>query len=98
MTYERVNWKNNGESGATPINKDNLNNMDEGIANSFTTISNLYTALGLNTDTYESTETYAVDDMVVYNNTLYSCNTADTTGTWDSTKWDIVPVLEESEE
>lgn len=29
--YVPVGWKNKGESGAKPINKTNLNHMDEGI-------------------------------------------------------------------
>lgn len=31
MIYERVNWLNKGETGAKPINKTNLNQMDKGI-------------------------------------------------------------------
>lgn len=32
MDYERINWLNEGEAGAKPINKTNLNKMDEAIA------------------------------------------------------------------
>lgn len=56
-------------------------------------VSNLLVALGLDTDTYSTSTTYAVGDTVVYNNTVYECNTANTTGTWDSTKWDLVPII-----
>lgn len=31
MIYERINWLNKGETGAKPINKTNLNQMDKGI-------------------------------------------------------------------
>lgn len=33
MAYQRLNWLNKGETGAIPINKTNLNHMDEGIYN-----------------------------------------------------------------
>lgn len=56
-------------------------------------VNNLLVALGLDTDTYSTSTTYAVGDTVVHNNTVYECNTANTTGTWDSTKWDLVPII-----
>lgn len=31
MAYQKLNWLNKGETGAIPINKDNLNHMDNGI-------------------------------------------------------------------
>ena len=38
---------------------------------------------------YDSTETYAVGDVVTYNGTLYKCNTAiGTAETFDPSKWD----------
>jgi len=33
MAYERINWLNKVETDAKPINKTNLNIMDEGIYN-----------------------------------------------------------------
>ena len=51
-------------------------------------------ALGLGTDTYDSTETYNEGDIVIYNYTIYECNADNTTGTWDSTKWDEVPIID----
>lgn len=39
---------------------------------------------------YDSASTYAVDDMVSYNGSVWKCNTASTTGTWDPTYWDYV--------
>lgn len=50
------------------------------------------TALGLNTDTYSTTTSYAVGDMVIYNNQIYECISA-TSGTWNSSKWTLVPIL-----
>lgn len=52
-------------------------------------------ALGLSVDTYSTSTSYAVDDLVIYDNTIYSCNTA-TSGAWDSSKWDIVQNLDPS--
>ena len=49
-------------------------------------------------DAYDSTATYAVGDYCIYENALYKCNTASTTGTWDSSKWDAVTVDEEVKE
>lgn len=33
MAYEIIDWKNKGETGAKPINRDNLRHMDNGILN-----------------------------------------------------------------
>lgn len=57
-------------------------------------ITKVLTALGLNVDTYSSSSTYAVGDMVVYNNTIYECTTAISTAEeWNSSKWTIVPII-----
>ena len=45
-------------------------------------------------DTYDSTVQYAVGDYCIHDNIFYKCN-ANTTGTWDSTKWDIINVSDE---
>lgn len=39
---------------------------------------------------YNSASTYAVDDTVSYGGSVWKCNTASTTGTWDPTHWDYV--------
>lgn len=49
-------------------------------------------------DAYDSTHTYNVGDYCIYENALYKCNTASTTGTWDSSKWDAVTVAHEVKE
>lgn len=56
-------------------------------------ISQLQTALGLDKDTYNAEEIYSKGDMVIYNHTIYECNTDSTTGEWDSSKWTIVPII-----
>jgi hypothetical protein len=49
-------------------------------------------------DAYNSSGTYNVGDYCIYENALYKCKTASTTGTWDFSKWDAVTVAEELEE
>jgi len=46
-------------------------------------------------DDYNASETYNTGDYVRRENYLYKCNTDDTTGTWDDTKWDRVKVMDE---
>ena len=48
-------------------------------------------------DEYDSSSTYDAGDFAMYNGQLYKCNTASTTGTWDSTKWDASTVGSEIE-
>ena len=38
-------------------------------------------------DEYDDTQTYDKGDVVIYKNTLYICNTNNTTGTFDPSKW-----------
>lgn len=56
-------------------------------------INDIRISLGLYSDTYDKTRTYNVGDLTVYDHKIYSCNTNNTTGTWDSTKWDLVPII-----
>lgn len=51
-------------------------------------------ALGLEDDTYQASQVYMINDMVVYNHTIYTCNTDKTTGEFDASKWDVVPIFE----
>ena len=46
-------------------------------------------------DEYNAGTTYNVGDYVRRENYIYKCNTASTTGVWDSTKWDRVKITEE---
>ena len=39
-------------------------------------------------DAYDPAETYAAGDLAMHDFQLYKCNTDDTTGTWDPTKWE----------
>lgn len=46
-------------------------------------------------DDYNASETYNTGDYVRRENYLYKCNTDNTTGIWDDTKWDRVKVMDE---
>ena len=57
-------------------------------------INDIRLSLGLYADTYDSTKTYAVGDMVIKNHTIYECTTAITTAeAWNSSHWTIVPII-----
>ena len=48
----------------------------------------------INEDIYDNTATYAVDDIVIYENNLYICKTAVTTAEdFDSTKWEKTSII-----
>ena len=59
-------------------------------------INDIRMSLGLYTDTYDSTNTYSKNDLTIHDHKIYCCNTNNTTGTWDSTKWDLVPIINNS--
>ena len=59
-------------------------------------IHDIRLSLGLYNDTYDSTRTYSKNELTVHDHKIYSCNTNNTTGTWDSTKWDLVPIINNS--
>ena len=56
-----------------------------------TSVNTIYDALGTGTDTYSTSTSYVVGDMVIYNGMIYKCTTA-TSGAWNSANWSLVPV------
>ena len=71
--------------GNTPLSAHNLNLMQDNLRENIATNES---NLGTDTDTYDSTKTYAVGNIVVYDNQLYKCITAVTTAEeFDITKW-----------
>lgn len=68
-------------------------NNDESLEVLGINLMSIVKSLGLDTDTYDSTHTYAVGDLTIYGHMIYECNTASTTGAWDSSKWDLVPII-----
>lgn len=57
-----------------------------------TSVNTIYDALGTGTDTYSTSTSYVVGDMVIYNGMIYKCITA-TSGTWNSANWNLVPIF-----
>lgn len=66
MSYNKKDWHNLPDI-STPISATDLNRMEEGIADANGAIG---------ADAYDSTATYAINDLCIYNNTLYICTTA----------------------
>jgi len=73
MSYKRVNWEN-APSEETPVNADNLNNMDEGIKNiedgttkvaNASEADNSQTVRGLHLEFVESGEEIMEDDETI---------------------------------
>lgn len=84
----------------TPINANNLNTVQDNVERALENTGgagNLKIALGLDQDTYDSTATYSVGDLVIHDNIIYECNTdIDTAEEWDETKWDVVPIIDKT--
>ena len=57
-----------------------------------TSVNTIYDALGTGTDTYSTSTSYVVGDMVIYNGMIYKCTNA-TSGAWNSANWSLVPVF-----
>jgi len=103
VTYDDKSVSKESSVVATKkVSADDMNELKEVINNNADelddSISDIYSVLGLEKSTYDSSETYAVDDLVIYSNAIYKCNTDSTTGDWDSQYWDLVPIIEEVEE
>ena len=93
MAYEKQIWKDLPDE-TTPITAERLNHLEDGVFENDTQLSKILEALGLNNDTYDSTKTYAVGDMVIKNYAIYECTTAITTAeAWNSSHWKIVPII-----
>lgn len=100
MAYSKQTWENL-PSQNTPITAERLNHMEDGIYENSTDnnniaemINNFYEAVGLKDDTYNSSSTYNTDDLVIKNYGIYEANEDNITGTWNPTKWTLVPISE----
>ncbi len=100
MAYAKQIWKDLPDE-TTPITKERLEHIENGIFENSTVANGLgnlvaktLEVLGLKDDTYDSTKTYAVGDMVVKDYAIYECTTAITTAeTWNSDHWTVVPII-----
>ncbi len=66
--------------------------LRETIATVNESMSTALTGMGLNQDTYSTATEYEIGDMVIHNYAVQKC-TSPTTGEWDSSAWEIVPVV-----
>lgn len=57
-----------------------------------TSVNTIYDALGTGTDTYSTSTSYVVGDMVIYDGMIYKCITA-TSGAWNPVDWSSVSFL-----
>ena len=81
MSYTKKNWQDLPNT-TTPITATELNRMENGIADANGAIG---------ADAYDSTATYDVNDLCIYNNTLYICTTAISTAeAWNSNHWKAI--------
>ena len=57
-----------------------------------TSVNTIYDALGTGEDTYSTSTSYVVGDMVIYNGMIYKCTNA-TSGAWNPVDWSSVSFL-----
>lgn len=84
-----------GTTGSSALNLSNVSVGDEIIDGTVTwTIFDPFSgSSGATISDWESATSYALNDLVIYSNTLYKCNTAHTsTSTFDATKWQGISV------
>ena len=79
-------YENTDIADINKVKADDMNEIKNVINNT------LLTALGLDTDTFSASTTYASGDMVVYDNKIYEFTSAHT-GAWTGTDVNIVPIL-----
>lgn len=88
----KINYANkvalNENQSVADINKVTDDDMNE----IKTSVNTIYDALGTGTDTYSTSTSYVVGDMVIYNGMIYECTNA-TSGAWNSANWSLVPVF-----
>lgn len=93
MSYTKTQWNNDQ---APAINASNLNKIEQGIFDNDAGIINLLQEIGINTNTWVSTDTYSLNDVVVYNKKLYKNITGNYTTTNpsdDTTNWNEIQII-----
>ena len=89
MSYTKTNWQNLPNT-STPVVASSLNNMENGIKQNDTVLGG---------EAYDSTATYEIGDVCIYNDTLYKCTTAITTAeAWNSSHWTATTINDEIDE
>ncbi len=56
-------------------------------------IENVWVSLGLDTNTFDSSTSYAVGDLVIYEHKIYKCTTAHQ-GAWNSSDFEFIPIID----
>lgn len=89
---ELISAENINSTDILPIVQDN-NTKKVPVGKIFEKVENGYIG-----DVYDPTQTYAVGDYCIYNNTLYRCNTAIATAeAWNSAHWTATSIASELE-
>ena len=65
-------------------------NRNSGILDTY-----VYNTRQMECEPYDSTKTYMSGDLAIHNEVIYECNTDNTTGTWDDSKWDSTNLAEQ---
>lgn len=82
MAYTKLNWKNQGVTGAIPISADNLNHMDEGIEANDILNNNNTTHIGTLSSLNTTNKTNLVNAINEINNKFNYSTTETKIGTW----------------
>lgn len=93
MSYVKTNWQNDQ---APAINATNLNKIETGIYDNDSLITGIFEMIGIDTNTWVSTDTYSLGDIVVYQYRLYENITGNYTTTnpaSDTTNWNEITIL-----
>lgn len=93
MAYTKTTWVNDQ---APAINATNLNKIEGGIYNNDALITKVLEIIGIDADTWVSTDTYNEGDIVIYQNRLYiniSGNYTTTSPDEDTTNWQETTIL-----
>ena len=69
---------------------DTINYMQAFWANNKEEFAEWFFNMSLTASTYNSSNTYDIGEIVLYNSFPYICISMDTTGTWDATKWLLI--------
>lgn len=88
VTVQDAVWE-----GETPLSASNLNAAQNNLIDYINT--QIYTTLGIATDTWSLSSSYSVGDMVVYEKRIYKNLTGNNVAApnIDTTNWRIVPVI-----
>ena len=82
----KIFFSGNDGNYNTPISYVDNNGELKGIDIKMANIEQIYSSYE-NLDTYDSHKTYNIGDKVYRNSKVYTCNTNNTTGSWDSNMW-----------